>query len=25
LSEVVAAHHELQKGAAFGKIVLKVS
>jgi NADPH2:quinone reductase len=25
LSEVVAAHHELQKGDAFGKIVLKVS
>ena len=25
LSEVVAAHHELQKGDAFGKLVLKVS
>ena len=25
LSEVVSAHHELQKGAAFGKLVLKVS
>lgn len=25
LSEVVAAHHELQKGNAFGKIVLKAS
>ncbi|WP_243443619.1 zinc-binding dehydrogenase [Psychrobacter sp. JCM 18903] len=25
LSEVVSAHNELQKGAAFGKIVLKVS
>ncbi len=25
LSEVVAAHHELQKGDAFGKLILKVS
>ena len=25
LSEVIAAHHELQKGDAFGKLVLKVS